>query len=132
MKSMMMPAMAGLLMASIAIASAAPPSDTQPASDAGHALSAKTEALLARDARRLLATPGVNHVGFYGFTVDRAGHVLSEWVVRPSGSAMLDRMALATIGKAMLKRLPANAPPTMRFIIPIAFHNNGKMSEPAG
>ncbi|MEE3501786.1 energy transducer TonB [Acidiphilium acidophilum] len=114
-----------LLAASPGIASAqsAPTQSAQ-----AHPLSPKTRATLAQDAKRLLATPGVQRVGFYGFIVDRAGHVLSEWVVRSSGSASLDHMALATIGKAMLKRLPAHSPPTMQFIIPIAFHKNGTTS----
>ncbi len=97
-----------------------------------HAISAATQAAIARQATVLLAQKGVRHVGFYGFTVDRAGHVLSEWVVRPSGRNSLDRLALAAIGKAVLKQLPANAPPTMQFVVPIEFHKNGAMGQPPG
>jgi TonB family protein len=97
-----------------------------------HPISAATQAAIARQVPQLLAQKGVRHVGFYGFTVDRAGHVLSEWVVRPSGRASLDRLALAAIGKAILKQLPANAPPRMQFVVPIEFHKNGAMAQPGG
>ncbi|MCW8308407.1 energy transducer TonB [Acidiphilium sp. PA] len=99
---------------------------------ARHPISAATRAAIARQVPQLLAQKGVRHVGFYGFTVDRAGHVLSEWVVRPSGRPSLDRLALAAIGKAILKQLPANAPPRMQFVVPIEFHKHGAMAEPGG
>jgi TonB family protein len=97
-----------------------------------HSISAATQAAIARQVPELLARKGVQHVGFYGFTVDRAGHVLSEWVVRPSGRQSLDRLALAAIAKAVLKRLPAHAPPRMQFVVPIEFHKNGVMAQPTG
>lgn len=94
------------------------------------AVAPAARAAIAREARHLLAQPGVAHVGFYGFMVNRAGHVVREWVVRPSGSSALDRLALASIGKAILKQLPKGAPAMMQFVVPIEFHRGGRMVKP--
>ncbi|MDD2876492.1 MAG: energy transducer TonB [Acidiphilium sp.] len=95
-----------------------------------HPIAPATLAAIAQEAQQMLAQPGVRYVGFYGFTVDHAGHVLSEWVVRSAGPASLDRMALAAIAKSVLKRLPKGAPPHMQFVVPFAFHRNGVVTNP--
>lgn len=95
-----------------------------------HRLSAATEARIAREAQALARQPGVRHVGFYGFVVDRAGRVRDAWVVRGSGNPTLDQAALATIRKAILKHRPAHAPARMRFIVPIEFRKGGVMAQP--
>ncbi|MGC9270124.1 energy transducer TonB family protein [Acidiphilium sp.] len=96
-----------------------------------HPIDAATQAAIARQVPLLLARHGVRYVGFYGFIVDRAGHVLNAWVVRPSGRASLDRLALAAIRRAVLKRRPAGAPASIQFVVPIEFRKNGDIVKPA-
>lgn len=91
-----------------------------------HRVDAKTRAAIDRQARKLLHEKGVTHVGFYGFTINRAGHVLDAWVVRSSGEGRLDRMALQMIRKAILKHRPAHSPARMQFIEPIEFRRHVK------
>lgn len=95
-----------------------------------HRIDATTRASIDRQAPKLLKEKGVTHVGYYGFTIDRKGHVLDAWVVRSAGVARLDRMALAMIRKAVLKRRPAHAPARLQFVVPIEFHKNGTAGTP--
>jgi len=95
-----------------------------------HRIDAKTRAAIDRQAQALLKRRGVTHVGYYGFTIDRKGHVLDAWVVRSAGVARLDRMALAMIHKATLKHRPAHAPAVLQFVVPIEFHRNGTAGAP--
>lgn len=117
------------LLAALLLAPAMAPASAS-ATPAGHALAPATRAAIAREATQMLAQPGVRHVGFYGFTIDRTGHVRQAWVVRPSGSPRLDRLALAAIRKAILKQRPKGAPARMQFVIPIEFQRGGRMIHP--
>ncbi|WP_288050673.1 energy transducer TonB [Acidiphilium sp.] len=101
------------------------------AAPAQHPIDARTRAALDREAHALLRQKGVTHVGFYGFTIDPAGHVTSAWVVRSAGNPRLDEAALAMIRKAILKRRPAGAPVRMQFVIPIEFRRHGAPVAPS-
>lgn len=80
----------------------------------------------------MLAEPGVSHVGFYGFTIDRSGHVLDAWIVQSSGKVSLDKLALAAIRRAVLRHRPARSSRTMRFITPMAFRKSGVIERKSG
>lgn len=99
---------------------------------ARHPIDSKTLAAIDRQAKALLAEKGVTHVGFYGFVIDREGHVVEAWVVRSAGEARLDEMALGMIRKAVLKHRPAHSPAKMQFIVPIEFRRKaGGKAAPA-
>lgn len=100
------------------------------AAPAQHPIDAATRAAISRQAQVLLRQKGVTHVGFYGFTIGRNGHVTDAWIVRSAGTARLDNDALAMIRRAVLKHRPAHAPASMQFVLPVEFHHDGSATSP--
>lgn len=98
------------------------------AGGASPTLSPATQQAIARQASRLLREPGVVRVGFYEMIVNRAGDILAVSVARSSGKPSLDRKVLAELREGHVRQLPKNSPPTVAFVLPVAFKKNGQMT----
>ncbi|MCA1300538.1 energy transducer TonB [Stappia indica] len=97
--------------------------------EAGNAASSNYPGLVRRKLGRSLRYPrsarrkGLTGEVTVGFTVQSSGVATGVRVVRSSGSPILDRAALETVGRAApFPRIPANAGKTRwRFTIPLTF-----------
>lgn len=97
--------------------------------DAGNAAKSNYPGLVRRKLSRSLRYPrsarrkGLTGEVTVGFTVQSSGAATGARIVRSSGSPILDRAALETVGRAApFPRIPANAGKTRwRFTIPLTF-----------